>query len=568
MRFSLRNKIISGYAILLILFFGTTIFSIQRIDRLQKNVQMTHDHPLTVTRAVISIEVNITAMHRSMKDVAITQNARTRQKYIDLVKKTELEALENYDIVKTAILGEEGLEMVKKSELEFLNWNRIRIKVIKNMEAGNYEKAQTITKTTGDNYVRNLLANLKALEAYAANKAMGFTQDSFNISRKTRSIKVLLLITSGIISLFISIYLSISFTKRLTAINIATTKMANGNLGSLVEIKGDDEINNLASNFNTMARKLKNLYENLEEKVRQRTTELEKSNVELNQLKSELEKKVEERTIDLADKVRKLNKNKQNMEQVVENLNQTTLRLKEEGEKLDTANKELEAFAYSVSHDLRAPLRAIHGFTKILLEDYIDNLDEEGQRIGKIIQSNTVKMGNLIDYLLQFSRMGRTAIKLTEIDMRHLALSTFKEEHAAHCQREITFSADELPPVTADINMIKQVWTNLISNALKFTANKEKATIKVGYYQEEKTTVYTISDNGAGFDMKYIDKIFGVFQRLHSEREFPGTGVGLAIVERIVLRHNGKIWADSKPNEGAKFFFTLPNPSSQEKQNA
>ena len=229
---------------------------------------------------------------------------------------------------------------------------------------------------------------------------------------------------------------------------------------------------------------------------------------------------------------------------------------------LEAANKDLEAFSYSVSHDLRAPLRAITGFSSMLLEDYADKLDGEGKRLFDVIRGNSKKMGKLIDDLLALSRIGRKDIELSKINVDKLARAMFDEIKATVPEREIQFDIKPLPPARVDEGMIRQVFFNLLTNAIKFTRLREIATIELGGYVEDYENIYYVKDNGVGFDMQYANKLFGAFQRLHSEKEFEGTGIGLATVKRIVNRHGGKIWAEGKVNEGATFYFTLPKRSS------
>jgi PAS domain S-box-containing protein len=226
---------------------------------------------------------------------------------------------------------------------------------------------------------------------------------------------------------------------------------------------------------------------------------------------------------------------------------------------LRAANKELEAFSYSVSHDLRAPLRAINGYTRILLEDYASNLDDEGNRVCNVIINETQRMGALIDDLLSFSRLSRKEIKATKIDMKSLAHSVFGELTTEEQRRHIDFRIGRLPAVEGDPALIHQVWINLISNAIKFSSKRDRAVIEVGSKKSEGENIYYIHDNGAGFNIQYVDKLFGVFQRLHSEDEFEGTGVGLAIVQRVVQRHGGRVWAEGEEDKGATFYFALPH---------
>ncbi|MCJ7801434.1 MAG: PAS domain S-box protein, partial [Candidatus Marinimicrobia bacterium] len=232
--------------------------------------------------------------------------------------------------------------------------------------------------------------------------------------------------------------------------------------------------------------------------------------------------------------------------------------VKERTTKLEEANKELEAFSYSISHDLRAPLRAIDGFTRILVEDYASKLDNEGKRIGSVIQDNATKMGKLIDDLLAFSRMGRTAMSFSNIDMKNMVNAIYHEATSAEERKRIKFTVGDLPAINGDTSMMRQVWMNLISNAVKFSSNRKQAIIDVSSKEEKDKITYSVKDNGTGFNMKYVDKLFRVFNRLHSEKDFEGTGVGLALVQGIVNRHGGNIWAEGEMDNGATLFFSLP----------
>jgi light-regulated signal transduction histidine kinase (bacteriophytochrome) len=221
-------------------------------------------------------------------------------------------------------------------------------------------------------------------------------------------------------------------------------------------------------------------------------------------------------------------------------------------------NKELESFSYSVSHDLRAPLRAIIGYTTILQEDYADRLDEEAIRITTIIKKNTLKMGHLIDDLLAFSRMGRQDINKTNINNNEMVKNVIQDIAPANQINKIEWIIQSLPEIKGDINLLRQVWVNLISNAIKYARNREKPRVEIGSFHQTGKIVFFIIDNGVGFDEQYKDKLFKVFQRLHSDAEFEGTGIGLALVEKIISRHGGKVWAESVLNKGATFYFALP----------
>jgi light-regulated signal transduction histidine kinase (bacteriophytochrome) len=247
-----------------------------------------------------------------------------------------------------------------------------------------------------------------------------------------------------------------------------------------------------------------------------------------------------------------------------EEINKLNEELKRNIVQLEAANKELEAFSYSVSHDLRAPLRAIDGFSRVVLEDYTGKLDDEGKRYLNIIRGNTKKMGQLIDDLLLFSRLGRQELRASGIDMGKLAKAVSEELKLAVPERKLKFTINTLIPAQGDQAMIRQVFVNLLSNAVKFTRPKETAMIEIGGQNEGSENIYYVRDNGVGFDMQYVNKLFGVFQRLHSSEEFEGTGVGLAIVQRIIHRHGGRAWAEGKVGEGAAFYFSLPRGTRDE----
>lgn len=237
-------------------------------------------------------------------------------------------------------------------------------------------------------------------------------------------------------------------------------------------------------------------------------------------------------------------------------LTEITERKKAE-QQLELVNKELEAFSYSVSHDLRAPLRIMDGYTDILISDYKDKLDEEGVRTMGIIKANARRMGQLIDDLLNLSHIGRKELIFELTDMNKLVKSVIKEEFSQN-GHHASIQTESLAATRCDSNLMRQVWINLISNAIKYSSKEQYPEILIRSRQEKNEIIYSIKDNGVGFDMKYASKLFGVFQRLHKITEFEGTGIGLALINRILTRHNGKIWAESEKGKGATFYFSLP----------
>jgi len=255
------------------------------------------------------------------------------------------------------------------------------------------------------------------------------------------------------------------------------------------------------------------------------------------------------------------NKDKLNILMMVEDITELMLseiELKKKTEYLELANKELEAFSYSVSHDLRAPLRHIGGFINLLMKGNSAQLDETGIRYLNIISESSNEMGKLIDALLKFSRLGRTELQKTEFNCRNLVIRVFNTFDVEMKGRKVEINLSDLPDIKGDESLINQVWVNLISNALKYTRNREITLIEIGGETDKGETIFHIKDNGVGFDMKYAGQLFGVFQRMHKATDFEGVGIGLANVNRIVMKHGGKCWAESEVDKGATFFFSLP----------
>jgi signal transduction histidine kinase len=256
---------------------------------------------------------------------------------------------------------------------------------------------------------------------------------------------------------------------------------------------------------------------------------------------------------------RKVIKRTEQLEKAVKDL-QKEIKARQE------AAKELEAFAYTVSHDLRAPLRAIDGFSQVLEKKYAGDLTEEAKGYFNRIIKNVQQMGQLIDDLLAFSRLGRQAMNLVPVNPKEIVNTALNRLGHEIQTRNIDIILDDLPPCIADPRLLTQVYTNLISNAVKFTRGREKACIEIGYKKGHEEMIYYVKDNGAGFSMEYVDKLFGVFQRLHKSEDYEGTGVGLANIQRIIQRHGGRVWAEGEVDNGAAFFFSLPEQVNFEEE--
>jgi signal transduction histidine kinase len=336
---------------------------------------------------------------------------------------------------------------------------------------------------------------------------------------------------SLIVALLISGWLQRALTQPILDVAVLTRQVVQRRDFSLrVRKTTQDEIGELADAVNDMLAEIGRRAEALEQSNRfleREMAERQQADAQVRKLNEELEQRVAERTT-----------------------------------QLEAANKELESFSYSVSHDLRAPLRAVVGFSKILIEDHAGQIDEEALRKLNVIQSEAQRMGQLIDDLLAFSRLGRKALNVVELDMTELARANYTGLNGQYERSPVELRLGSLPRAKGDRVLLGQVWANLLSNAVKFSSKREKPVVEVSAVSDEKEYIYFVRDNGAGFDPRYHAKLFGVFQRLHSNNEFPGTGVGLALVQRIVVRHGGRVWADSTPGEGATFYFTLPKEES------
>ncbi|MBU1109489.1 MAG: HAMP domain-containing protein [Candidatus Riflebacteria bacterium] len=315
-------------------------------------------------------------------------------------------------------------------------------------------------------------------------------------------------------------------------------RIESGDFTARAEYSGKNEIGLMAGAFDNMANRIEHWHAELESMVEHRTNQLQKANI---QLADEIDERKRAET-----EVQRLN-------------SELELRVVDRTAQLEAANKELEAFSYSVSHDLRAPLRHIDGFIELLVSRCRDDLSEKGKHYVDIIGSSARQMSALIDDLLKFSRTGRADMHMETMDMNkvlHEALENFSESFSG---RKIEWIIGELPAVHGDIALLRQVWANLLDNAIKYTRTREIARIEVSARKENGETIFSIKDNGVGFDMQYAGQLFGVFRRLHSEEEFEGTGIGLATVQRIVSRHGGRVWAVAELNRGATFNFTLSN---------
>jgi signal transduction histidine kinase len=334
------------------------------------------------------------------------------------------------------------------------------------------------------------------------------------------SIVAVVMFLSLLAALLLSKRLQRSVTGPIVAITAAARNVVdNREFAASVPKTSDDEIGVLVDAFNEMLSEIGSRTETMEAA----NEKLAQTEERLRRLNTELERRVARRTADL-----------------------------------ETANKDLESFSYSVSHDLRAPIRAITGFCALLEADHGEELDVEAKRKLGIVKDEAGRMGRLIDDLLAFSRLGRKALHPSDLEMTSLVEAVWARLDESDVTRDVEIRLGTLPRARGDQGLLENVWTNLLSNAVKFSAKVDKPVIETGGISDRSEHTYFVRDNGAGFDEKYAGRLFGVFQRLHGDDEFTGTGVGLALVQKIVTRHGGRVWGEGKVGEGATFYFTLP----------
>ena len=479
MKFNLRAKLLIGFGLVLGIFLIFIVFELKAEKEQIKVIQDIYEHPLTVTQSVLKANVGIVAMHRSMKDVALSTNETELEQSIAVVNQLEKEVLFELNIVESKILGDEGRKIVSDAKTAFLKWKLIRSEVIDLMKAGKQQEAAVITKGKGADHVVLLSKKNEILWKYADGKAREFKGKAEKTSKRRFERFLVVIFLAVAASLFISLFISLSISKRVEDFNKVVDRISGGDLSKKIEVKGSDEIAQLSVNFNSMTARLLSIH------------------------------------------------------------------------------KELESFSYSVSHDLRAPLRSLDGFSKFLLRDYNDKLDERGKDFLNRIRKASQRMGELIDELLKLSRVTRSELIREPTDLSKLAYAIENELKKADPKRRVKFHIKDGLVVNGDKVLLRQVMVNLIGNAWKYTGKSTNAKIEFGATQRDGERAYFVQDNGSGFDMTYANKLFDAFQRLHSTDEFEGIGIGLAIVKRIINRHGGRVWGEGKVNEGATFYFNL-----------
>ncbi len=666
----IQTRLFIGLFIIILFSSIVNILYYRDIKELNKVTNSIIEHPFTVSNSVRNIDFYINAIHRSLKDILLSENEIELNNSIDLVNKNEQQIYDNFEIVKEKFLGD--LEFVNDAYTTFVNWKPIRDEVIDLVKNGNVDDAAKITKEKGNDHIRILFQKTSKMIDFANEKAASFNQNSINILLKAKKNFFLFLIGSSVLEiiLFLWIFFGISnpinnMIKRIKNVsgdkmkgfpknagnqlavldyaisqfenrekileekvnartyeleearNLLESSIENAAIGiTAVSLEGRlIKVNNAFCDYigydreellkmhindftkeedkekaaeyikkviegktkgksiekayihksgdiiygsvsTSLVEDINNQPDSLFAQIKDITKQKQYEN-KIEEHKNELENKISIRTADLDNKALKLEKSQKALTFLLEDVNDIKKQLEISNSKYLEVNKELEAFSYSVSHDLKAPLRAVIGFSQILNEDFAPQLDPESKRYIGLIKDNAENMGALINDLLSFSRMGRTELHKSQIDIHAIAQRVKSELEPDIQDRKLTFKIKPIPLINADEKLMYHVILNLISNAVKFTGKAKNAIVEIGCTSQNNKNVFYVKDNGVGFDMKYVRKIFDVFQRLHSVEEFPGTGIGLSIVQRIIHKHEGKIWVESEKNKGTTFFFTI-----------
>lgn len=466
-----------GMIVFLVALLGTVAMT--QSNDVYQQTQSLYNHPLTVTRALGDLKVDILSIQREMRDMLLSDSQQQISNTIQEIGPYQDDISKQLVILYDRYLGPRNdIDNVKKA---YEAWTLFRADTIQLVREGRTAEAISRTEATdvGSQEAQQLQGAVQKMDEFAQEKAADFSQSADQLNTAVRTQMGIIIILIILLTAGVMYYLANAIDKPVKQLTSAADEFGQGKLDSRILYSSKNEFGNLSHSFNTMADTIQ-------------------SNI-----------------------------------------------------------VEMEAFAYSVSHDLRAPLRGIDGWSLALLEDYKDKLDEQGQQYLNRVRSETQVMGKLIDDMLTFSRQSRKEMKLQQLDMTTMAqdvASGLKEQNPA-LQAEFVIQ----PGLKAqgDAGLIEIALNNLLGNALKFSSKNSHCRIEFGETEIDGARAYFVRDNGVGFDMAYANKLFGVFQRLHSSSEFPGTGIGLATVQRIINRHGGRIWAEAHVNQGATFYFTL-----------
>jgi signal transduction histidine kinase len=552
MKFGIRQKLFSGFVIIMLLFTGTCAVGLWSIQRIVDSLKRTLEHPMVVNHTSQDIKVLVLSMQRDMYGISMIRDPAFLEQKITEIRNKEKEALEAFYLIQKQILGNNGKMLSLRTRILFYHWKPVRDKAIGLARKGLYDQAHAITLSDGDSVVLTLEKELDKISDYSMNKAKMLTEESVGLANRTLILELSTVVLSILISLFISFYLSLSITRRLKLISSATTLMMKGNLHQSLEIRGHDELTQVAGNFNIMASELAGMYEDLEKKVVERTRKLEEANEELNRVKGELESKMNERTQDLEEKISELNRSQLAMLYMIEDMNETSRQLKATQEELIQKERLaiLGQFSGNISHELRNPLGVIDSsiyYLQMRITEKDQKVREHLDRISQSVRNATI----IIENLLNLTRMNKPV--LTRYSIVSLLTECLK---TCKIPEGVTFIEDYPETevwVKAEKEQIRMAVDNLVKNAVAAMNGNGILTLRVRRTKDSEAEISFI-DTGSGINPEHLNQ---VFLPLFSTKA-KGIGLGLSITKMIVENHGAKITAEAEPGQGARFSIRFP----------
>lgn len=552
MKFGIRKKLFSGFLIIILLFTGTCLVGLSYLGLVVNSLERILEHPMVVNRASQDVEVLVLSIQRNMYWITVSRNPDEITRQEKEIRQKESKALGLLSLVQKQILGNKGKTLALEARISLLGWRSIRNQAIILARQGNNSQAQLLNDSEGEDRVHVLQVEMDNIADYAVKRATTFTEESIRIADSAKIFGIASILLCFFISLVISFYLALSITRRLKSISLVTTHMAKGELKQELEIKGHDELTMVAGNFNIMANKLSEMYEDLENKVKERTRELNASNLELHNVKSELEIKVNERTLDLEEKISELNRSQLAMLYMIEDMNETSRKLKLTQEELIRKERLaiLGQFSGNISHELRNPLGVIDSsiyYLQMRLNEKDEKVDQHLERISHSVKTATT----IIENLLNLTRMVKPV--MTRYELSSLLSDCIKTSKIPDTVEVITdFDTTEIF-VKAEKDQIRMAVTNLVKNAV--AAMNSEGTLRIVTRKGENNTAdISFIDTGSGINPGHLDQ---VFLPLFSTKA-KGIGLGLSITKMIVENHSGKITVEAEPGKGAKFTINLP----------